>query len=182
MANTRKTVIVTGASRGIGAGLVKAFLDRGYQVVANSRNITKSGAFEASDELALFDGSIAEAATAAKIAEVVKSKFRIDRRARQQCRHLFLEALHGLHGGRSAVSRFRQHPATISGTTLQADTPSAGASAQVARSRRAAERGRAAARLRSEHDQQAGGALGDVVVHPCLRHFADFIGRSLGLT
>jgi NAD(P)-dependent dehydrogenase (short-subunit alcohol dehydrogenase family) len=75
MANTQKTVIVTGGSRGIGAGLVKAFLDRGYQVVANSRNITKSGAFDASDELALFDGSIAEAATAAKIAEVVKSKF-----------------------------------------------------------------------------------------------------------
>jgi NAD(P)-dependent dehydrogenase (short-subunit alcohol dehydrogenase family) len=75
MANTQKTVIVTGGSRGIGAGLVKAFLDRGYQVVANSRNITKSGAFEALDELALFDGSIAEAATAAKIAEVVKSKF-----------------------------------------------------------------------------------------------------------
>jgi NAD(P)-dependent dehydrogenase (short-subunit alcohol dehydrogenase family) len=75
MANTQKTVIVTGGSRGIGAGLVKAFLDRGYQVVANSRNITKSGAFEASDELALFDGSIAEAATAAKIAEVAKSKF-----------------------------------------------------------------------------------------------------------
>src|SRR5262245_58627166 len=29
-----KTVIVTGASQGIGAGLVKAFLERGYQVVA----------------------------------------------------------------------------------------------------------------------------------------------------
>jgi NAD(P)-dependent dehydrogenase (short-subunit alcohol dehydrogenase family) len=70
-----KTVIVTGGSRGIGAGLVKAFLDRGYNVVANSRNITKSGAFEASDKLALVDGSIAEAATAAKIAEVAKSKF-----------------------------------------------------------------------------------------------------------
>jgi NAD(P)-dependent dehydrogenase (short-subunit alcohol dehydrogenase family) len=75
MANTQKTVIVTGGSRGIGAGLVKAFLDRGYQVVANSRNITKSGAFEASDKLALVDGSIAEAATAAKIAEVAKCKF-----------------------------------------------------------------------------------------------------------
>jgi len=70
-----KTVIVTGGSQGIGAGLVKAFLDRGYNVVANSRNITKSGAFEASDKLALVDGSIAEAATAAKIAEVAKSKF-----------------------------------------------------------------------------------------------------------
>ena len=75
MANTQKTAIVTGASQGIGAGLVKAFLDRGYNVVANSRNITKSGAFEASDKLALVDGSIAEAATAAKIAEVAKTKF-----------------------------------------------------------------------------------------------------------
>jgi NAD(P)-dependent dehydrogenase (short-subunit alcohol dehydrogenase family) len=44
--------------------------------VANSRNITKAGAFEASDKLALVDGSIAEAATAAKIAEVARSKFR----------------------------------------------------------------------------------------------------------
>ena len=75
MANTQKTAIVTGGSQGIGAGLVKTFLDRGYNVVANSRNITKSGAFEASDKLALVDGSIAEAATAAKIAEVAKSKF-----------------------------------------------------------------------------------------------------------
>jgi len=68
-------VIVTGGSQGVGAGLVKTFLDRGYNMVANSRNITKAGAFEASDKLALIDGSIAEAATAAKIAEVAKSKF-----------------------------------------------------------------------------------------------------------
>ena len=52
---------------------MKTFLDRGYNVVANSRNITKADAFEASDKLALIDGSIAEAATAAKIAEVAKS-------------------------------------------------------------------------------------------------------------
>ena len=47
MANARKTVIVTGASQGIGAGLVKTFLERGYSVVANSRDMTKSGAFVA---------------------------------------------------------------------------------------------------------------------------------------
>ena len=75
MVNTHKTVIVTGGSRGIGAGLVTAFLDRDYNVVANSRNISKSGTFEASDKLALVDGSIAEAATAAKIVEVAKNKF-----------------------------------------------------------------------------------------------------------
>ncbi len=60
MENIRKTAIVTGGSQGIGAGLVRAFLDRGYNVVANSRNITKSGAFEASDKLAWVDGSIGQ--------------------------------------------------------------------------------------------------------------------------
>jgi NAD(P)-dependent dehydrogenase (short-subunit alcohol dehydrogenase family) len=44
-------------------------------VVANSRNISKSGAFEASERLALVDGNIAETATAEKVAEVAKSKF-----------------------------------------------------------------------------------------------------------
>jgi len=75
MTDARKTVIVTGGSQGIGAGLVRAFLARGYNVVANSRTITTSGAFEASDALALVDGSIAEATTAAKIAEVAKGQF-----------------------------------------------------------------------------------------------------------
>jgi NAD(P)-dependent dehydrogenase (short-subunit alcohol dehydrogenase family) len=75
MSQTQKTVIVTGGSRGIGAGVVNAFLERGYNVVANSRNITRSGVFSASDRLALVDGSIAEAATAARIADVAKSTF-----------------------------------------------------------------------------------------------------------
>jgi NAD(P)-dependent dehydrogenase (short-subunit alcohol dehydrogenase family) len=68
-------VLVTGASQGIGAGLVKAFLHRGYAVVANSRTITTSGAFAASDTLALVDGSIADVATAAKIAAVATGQF-----------------------------------------------------------------------------------------------------------
>jgi len=74
--NETKTVIVTGASQGIGACLVKTFLDRGYSVVANSRNITKSGAFVPSNKLALVDGSIAESTTAAKIAETAIGKFK----------------------------------------------------------------------------------------------------------
>jgi NAD(P)-dependent dehydrogenase (short-subunit alcohol dehydrogenase family) len=75
MMAARKTAIVTGGSQGIGAGCVHAFLDRGYNVVANSRTITTSGAFGASDTLALVDGSIAEAATAAKIADVAMCQF-----------------------------------------------------------------------------------------------------------
>jgi len=76
MLNETKTVIVTGASQGIGAGVVKAFLERGYSVVANSRNITKSGAFVPSDKLALVDGDISQIATAAKIVETATSKFK----------------------------------------------------------------------------------------------------------
>ncbi len=76
MSGERKTAIVTGGSQGIGAGLVKAFLERGYNVVANSRKITKSGAFETSDEVALVDGNIAEPATAARIVETALSRFK----------------------------------------------------------------------------------------------------------
>jgi NAD(P)-dependent dehydrogenase (short-subunit alcohol dehydrogenase family) len=54
--NGDKTVIVTSASQGIGAGLVTAFLERGYSVVATSRNMTKSKAIIASEKLALVDG------------------------------------------------------------------------------------------------------------------------------
>jgi len=75
MGSKKKTVIVTGASQGIGAGVVRGFLDRGYNVVANSRNITKSGAFTESAQLALVDGNIGDSAVAAKVAETAISKF-----------------------------------------------------------------------------------------------------------
>ena len=79
MANTQKTAIVTGASQGIGAGLVEAFLKRGYNVVGNSRNITKSNSFPASDHLALVDGDIGDPKTAAKIVDTAVSRFgRVD--------------------------------------------------------------------------------------------------------
>jgi NAD(P)-dependent dehydrogenase (short-subunit alcohol dehydrogenase family) len=70
---------VTGGSQGIGAGLVEAFLDRGYNVVANSRNITKTNPFPASPNLALIDGDISDPNTATKIADTAVSRFdRID--------------------------------------------------------------------------------------------------------
>lgn len=72
---TKGTAIVTGASQGIGAGVVQAFLDGGYNVVANSRNIINSGTFRASDKLALVDGNIGEIAVAAKIVETAITRF-----------------------------------------------------------------------------------------------------------
>ena len=70
----RKTMIVTGASQGIGAGVTKAFLKRGYDVVANSRRISESE-FTLTDRLVLVDGNIGEASTAAKIAATAMSTF-----------------------------------------------------------------------------------------------------------
>ena len=72
---SKGTIIVTGASQGIGAGVVQAFLDRGYNVVANSRNIISSGTFRESDRLALVDGNIGESAVAAKIVETAITRF-----------------------------------------------------------------------------------------------------------
>ena len=69
-----QTAIVTGASQGIGAAIAQAFLNRGYNVVANSRSMTKSG-FTPSSNLALVDGDIADASTAERVAEAALSKF-----------------------------------------------------------------------------------------------------------
>ena len=76
MNGPRKTAIVTGASQGIGAGIVKAFVERGYNVVATSRNMTQSTEVAASDRVALVDGDIGEQATAARIVETALSRFK----------------------------------------------------------------------------------------------------------
>jgi len=74
MKTDRKTMIVTGASQGIGAGVTKEFLKRGYNVVANSRKISGSALVQ-TDRLVLVDGNIGEAATAAKIAATAVNTF-----------------------------------------------------------------------------------------------------------
>lgn len=75
MNSQRKTAIVTGASQGIGAGIVNAFAERGFSVVANSRKMTRSTEVAASDHVALVDGDIGEPATAAKIVETALARF-----------------------------------------------------------------------------------------------------------
>src|SRR5436190_9957602 len=75
MEHHRKTVIVTGASQGIGAGVVKAFLARGYNVVGTARSATKSKELSPSDHLALIDGDIGQFEAAQKVAELAIKKF-----------------------------------------------------------------------------------------------------------
>ena len=67
---------MTGASQGIGAGIVKGFVERGFNVVANSRKMTYSTEVAASNHVALVDGHIGEPATAAKIVETALSRFK----------------------------------------------------------------------------------------------------------
>jgi NAD(P)-dependent dehydrogenase (short-subunit alcohol dehydrogenase family) len=69
----KKTAIVTGASGGIDAGLVEAFLKGGYNVVATSLNVTQS--LTASPNLVLVDGDIGKQETAAKTVEAAIQHF-----------------------------------------------------------------------------------------------------------
>lgn len=71
----QKTIIVTGGSQGIGSAAVNAFLDRGYNVVATSRNITKSKELPTSPKLVLIDGDIGQIATAANVTDAAVKKF-----------------------------------------------------------------------------------------------------------
>jgi NAD(P)-dependent dehydrogenase (short-subunit alcohol dehydrogenase family) len=75
MNHTPKTVIVTGASQGIGAGVVRAFLARDYNVVGTARNATKSKGVSASNRLAMIDGDIGEFETARKVTELAIDRF-----------------------------------------------------------------------------------------------------------
>jgi NAD(P)-dependent dehydrogenase (short-subunit alcohol dehydrogenase family) len=75
MADTQKTVIVTGASQGIGAAVTRAFLERGYSVVGTSRNATKSTELRASNKLLLVDGDIGNASTARTVVDAAIRKF-----------------------------------------------------------------------------------------------------------
>jgi NAD(P)-dependent dehydrogenase (short-subunit alcohol dehydrogenase family) len=76
MNNQGKTAIVTGASQGIGAGVVKAFIEHGYSVVASSRNTSRSTEISVSERVALVDGDIGKPETAAKIVETATSRFK----------------------------------------------------------------------------------------------------------
>jgi NAD(P)-dependent dehydrogenase (short-subunit alcohol dehydrogenase family) len=73
----KKVAIITGASKGIGAGLVARFLEEGHDVVATSRNITQS--LEPAANLVLVDGDIGKQDTAACTVEAALAHFgRID--------------------------------------------------------------------------------------------------------
>jgi NAD(P)-dependent dehydrogenase (short-subunit alcohol dehydrogenase family) len=69
----KKTAIVTGASGGIGTGLVEGFLEEGYNVVATSRDANRQLA--TSGNLVLLDGDIGKQQTAADAVEAAINNF-----------------------------------------------------------------------------------------------------------
>src|SRR6516164_371679 len=77
--STTETAVVTGASHGIGAGLVARFLEKGYNVVGNSRSISNLTTLTPSPQLALVDGDVGDPVTAQKITDTAIARFgRID--------------------------------------------------------------------------------------------------------
>jgi NAD(P)-dependent dehydrogenase (short-subunit alcohol dehydrogenase family) len=75
MSTSSKVVVITGASQGIGAGLVNGFRERGYQVVATSRSIKES----ADPQVLTIAGDIADPQTAERVIRAAIERFgRVD--------------------------------------------------------------------------------------------------------
>jgi NAD(P)-dependent dehydrogenase (short-subunit alcohol dehydrogenase family) len=75
--SSKQTAIVTGASQGIGAALVDALLNAGYNVVATSRNVNRG--LTATSNLVLVAGDIGKQETASQVVAAAIEHFgRID--------------------------------------------------------------------------------------------------------
>ncbi len=71
----RKVVVITGASQGIGAGLVAGYRQEGWGVVANARSMAPAD----DPDIVVVDGDIAEPATAERVVAAALDRFgRID--------------------------------------------------------------------------------------------------------
>ncbi|MBY8881466.1 SDR family NAD(P)-dependent oxidoreductase, partial [Actinacidiphila acidipaludis] len=71
----QKVAVITGASQGIGAGLVEAYRKAGWAVVATSRTIAPSG----DADLVTVQGDIADPATADRVVSAAVERFgRVD--------------------------------------------------------------------------------------------------------
>jgi NAD(P)-dependent dehydrogenase (short-subunit alcohol dehydrogenase family) len=75
MTDSQKVAVVTGASQGIGAGVVEAFLQRGHKVVATSRSIQPS----VNPDLVTVAGDIGDPATGKRVIDEALTRFgRVD--------------------------------------------------------------------------------------------------------
>ena len=79
MSNQTQTVLITGASSGIGLDVAKGFLERGSNVVLNSRHADKlataARTLGAADRIALVPGDIGDKETGEKIVRTAVERF-----------------------------------------------------------------------------------------------------------
>jgi len=70
-----QTVLVTGASSGIGLALTKAFHANGFNVVANSRTVAAAGTLTADARLTLAGGDVGYPATGRNLVDVAVARY-----------------------------------------------------------------------------------------------------------
>lgn len=73
--DNQPTVIITGASSGIGLKLAQRYLDAGYRVVAGSRNIAAANTLKAGPNVALVEGDVADPEVAARLVQTAIDRF-----------------------------------------------------------------------------------------------------------
>jgi NAD(P)-dependent dehydrogenase (short-subunit alcohol dehydrogenase family) len=77
--NIKPVAIVTGASSGLGLAITQALLERGYNVVGTSLNMSKSKDLKPSTNLILVEGDIGKKETAIKVVDAAVKNFeRVD--------------------------------------------------------------------------------------------------------
>ena len=77
--NIKPVAIVTGASSGLGLAITQALLSKGYNVVGNSLNMSKSSDLKPSANLVLVEGDIGKKETAIKVVDAAVKNFeRVD--------------------------------------------------------------------------------------------------------
>lgn len=70
-----RVALVTGASSGIGLAITRALLSRGYAVVATSRRASTCAALTPAPQLAIIDGDVGDAHTAARCVSEATRRF-----------------------------------------------------------------------------------------------------------
>ena len=100
MGTEQKVAVITGASQGIGAALVKAYRDRNYRIVATARSIKPSN----DDDVLSVAGDIADPKTAERVIAEGMARFgRIELACGDARREVGVQVVHDAAIGRTEL-------------------------------------------------------------------------------